>query len=204
MPWNRYVNHHLSEWIGKLESCTIVDAGMGFGRLGFAIKLDYPQKDLEIFGYDCYQPALDYAKSLGNAYTKIENLDIGKEKLPHDDKSVDIAIASGVLAHLHKEEGRHLMDELDRISKHHIVTAPTTLHSHKKSLCNDPDIEPLAHKSLWTKNDFMEKKYMMRGFGLKGRESQTIFDSIIFPYIFILSAINPRFCSLAGTIVAWK
>ena len=204
MPWNRYVNHHLSEWIGKLESCTIVDAGMGFGRLGFALKLDHPQKDLEIFGYDCYQPALDYAKSLGNAYTKIENLDIGKERLPHDDKSVDIAIASGVLAHLHKEEGRHLMDELDRISKHHIVTAPTTLHSHKKSLCNDPDIEPLAHKSLWTKNDFMEKKYIMRGFGLKGRESQTIFDSIIFPYIFILSAINPRFCSLAGTIVAWK
>ena len=73
MPWNRYVNHHLSKWIGKLESCTIVDAGMGFGRLGFALKLDHPQKDLKIYGYDCYQPALDYAKSLGNAYIKIED-----------------------------------------------------------------------------------------------------------------------------------
>jgi|TARA_B100001750_G_C15512228_1_gene604461 2-polyprenyl-3-methyl-5-hydroxy-6-metoxy-1,4-benzoquinol methylase len=202
--WNRYVNHHVNSWIDNLESCKIVDAGMGFGRLGFAIKLDHPHKAIEIYGYDSYQPALDYAKSLGYAYETMNKLDIGKSKLPHNDKSIDIGIASGVLAHLEKNEGNHLLSELERISKHHIVTAPTTLHSHKKSLCNDPDIEPLRHKSSWIYKDFVTRGYNVRGFGIKGREKQTTFDSIITPYIFSLSAVNQRFCALAGTIVAWK
>src|SRR3990172_9127633 len=104
---------------------------MGWGKVGYKLRGGYPEHKLKIYGYDVYEPAMNFAAELGSAYFEIKELDLGKANFPHSDKGADIGISLGVLAHLTKDEGFHLLKELDRVCKHFIVTAPTVLFQHK-------------------------------------------------------------------------
>lgn|GEM_PF-1989665 len=199
------VDHHIANWLGDPnKQQVIIDAGMGWGKVGYKLRGGYPEHKLKIYGYDVYEPAMKFAAELGNAYSEIRALDLGKVDFPHSDKVADVGISLGVLAHLTKEEGFHLLKELDRVCKHFIVTAPTVLFQHR-SHGNDPNIEPLRHKSFWSAQDFMQSHMHVRGWGIRDRtEKSTFLDTFFSPWTYALSAIHPRLSWFSGGLVAWK
>ncbi len=175
----------------------VLDAGMGYGRWGYILRLSYPEIGMEIAGIDVYQPAMQFAQKLGNAYARIiiSDLESGEVDLP--DKWAHIGLSIGVLAHLTKDGGFRLLKELTRVCEKVVVTAPTTFFQHTSQL-NDPHIGPLKHKSAWSHKDFRKLGFNVRGFGWRGRtEKHTYFDSCTEAWTF-------RIPWLAGSLVAWK
>lgn len=193
----QYVKHHLARWISGRKSVRILDAGMGYGRWGYNLRLDHPDVEMEIVGVDVYEPAMEFSRKLGNAYTKTVKFDLEEGIFDLPNKWANIGLSIGVLAHLSKDGGRHLLKELARVCEKIIVTAPTTFFQHTSQL-NDPHIEPLRHKSSWSPKDFEDLGLQVRGFGWKGRtEKHTYFDSVTEAWTF-------RLPGLAGGLVAWK
>ncbi len=144
-----YINHHLRRWLYSGEEVyKVIDAGMGFGKIGFMLQLEFPDVRMAIYSYDVFEKGVTYSKNLGSAYHEVEILDIESSAIPHEDQSVDIGLCIGVLEHLVKQGGYHILRELKRTCKHVLVTAPTALYQHMYVL-NDPHIEPLRHKSKW-------------------------------------------------------
>ena len=205
MTVENIVDRHIAKWLkDESKQYNIIDAGMGWGKVGFKLRGAYPEHNLRIYGYDVYEPAMNFASELGSAYFEIKKLDLGKGRFPHSDKEVDIGISLGVLAHLTKEEGFHLIEELNRVCKNFVVTAPTVFFQHK-SHGNDPDLEPLRHKSWWSPQDFLRFHMHVRGWGIRGRtEKSTFLDTFFSPWTYALSAIHPRLSWFSGGLVAWK
>jgi SAM-dependent methyltransferase len=192
-----YINHHLRGWLNSGKDVyTVIDAGMGFGKVGFMLRLNFPNIAMNIYGYDIFEKGITFSKNLGTAYHKVEILNIESSPIPHEDQSVDIGLCVGVLGHLVKKGGRHLLRELKRTCKRVIVTAPTTLYQHTNIL-NDPHIEPLRHKSKWSVGDLKDEGFEVRGFELRGRTNKvTYLDYVLSPWVF-------RFPSFSGGLVAW-
>ena len=192
-----YINHHLRRWFysGK-ELYSVIDAGMGFGKIGFMLRINFPDVRMSIYGYDVFEKGITFSKNLGRAYHKVAILDIESSAFPHKDQVVDIGLCIGVLGHLEKEGGYHLIRELKRTCKNVIVTAPTTFYQHTNPL-NDPHIEPLRHKSKWSVADLKRQGFEVRGFELRWRSNKvTYLDYVLSPWVF-------RFPSLSGGLVAW-
>ncbi|MBI4257873.1 MAG: hypothetical protein HY619_02865 [Thaumarchaeota archaeon] len=175
----------------------MIDAGMGYGEWGYAIRCKFPDVNFDIRGFESYDPAIKFAKNLGSAYSRILEIDLATEQLPLPDKWADFALCLGVLAHLTKDGGLHLIKELERTSRHILITAPTSLYQHEGA-CNSAHIESLRHKSSWSVGDFTRLGFEIRGFGLRGRShTTTYFDYVLSPFVY-------RIPWLAGGILAWK
>lgn len=199
--WDRYVDGLIAKQIKP--DYKILDSGMGIGLLGFTTKLIHYNTPFILHGCDIWENGMNIARNMGNAYDKIFTIDIGKKILPYPDKYFNLGIMRGVLAHLSREDGQFAVKELQRISRKQILTFPTTMtHQHDKSLMNDPDVEPLTHKSNWKWNDF--KGYNLRGFYLKGRHKQTTLDTWMYPLLYTLTATNKWFCRFTQYVVAWN
>ena len=202
LMWERFIDGLIAKQIDSGYS--ILDAGMGIGLLGYTTKLLHYNKAFSLTGIDVWEEGMNVARDMGNAYDHILTHDLEKEKFTqYDDNHFDLGVMRGVLAHLTDDGGKFAVKELQRVSKRQILTFPTTMtHQHGKSLMNDPDIEPLAHKSNWQWSDFND--YNLRGFYLKGRTKQTLLDTWTYPLLYSLTAINKRFCSITQYVVAWN
>ena len=72
-----YMNHHLRRWLYSGEEVyKVIDAGMGFGKIGFMLQLEFPDVRMDIYGYDVFEKGVTYSKNLGSAYHEVEILDI--------------------------------------------------------------------------------------------------------------------------------
>ena len=201
LMWDRFVDGLIAK---QLDSgYAVLDAGMGIGMMGYKQKLLNYKKSFALTGCDIWEEGMNVAKEMGNAYDHIFTHDLEIEEFPYDDNHFDLAIMRGVLAHLTDEGGKFAVKEVQRVSKRQILTFPTTIaHQHDKSFQNDSDIESLSHKSNWQWSDF--KDYNLRGFYLKGRAKQTLFDTWTYPLIYSLTAMNKRFCRFTQYVVAWN
>lgn len=71
------MNHHLRRWLYSGEEVyKVIDAGMGFGKIGFMLQLEFPDVRMDIYGYDVFEKGVTYSKNLGSAYHEVEILDI--------------------------------------------------------------------------------------------------------------------------------
>ncbi len=71
------MNHHLRRWLYSGEEVyKVIDAGMGFGKIGFMLPLEFPDVRMDIYGYDVFEKGVTYSKNLGSAYHEVEILDI--------------------------------------------------------------------------------------------------------------------------------
>lgn len=72
-----YINHHLRRWLYSGEEVyKVIDAGMGFGKIGFMLQLEFPDVRMDIYSYDVFEKGVTYSKNLGSAYHEVEILDI--------------------------------------------------------------------------------------------------------------------------------
>ena len=195
--WDRFVNGLIDKHIQN--NTKILDAGCGLAINGISTRLRNYEKNPYLVGCDVHKPFLDIAKH-HKIYDEIRTEDISK-MLFHKEKWFDLALAIGVLTHMEKSEGEFLISQLERISKHIILTAPTTLIQ-KNSLQNDISIKSLKHKSTWSYKDF--KGYNIRGFHRKGSSGGSLLDTWLYPPLYTLTAINKQFTNLTQYLVVWK
>ena len=198
--WDRYINRIIDNYINN-NNVKILDAGCGLGIYGITTRLrNYKKNNLYIEGLDIYEPFLQITKK-HHIYDKVQYEDVSKT-LFHKDKEFDLALGIGVLTHLKRADGKFFKAQLERVSKHVILTAPTTLNPHHTSLQNDYLIKPLKHQSVWNYTDF--KNYNIRGFHRRGSAGGSLLDTWLYPPLYSLTAIDPIFTKLTQYLVAWK
>lgn len=93
---------------------TLIDVGCGPNILRDVTAKPYPA--LRVIGYDQY---------LLDGERDIRRLDLEREKLPHADGEVDVAVCSHVLEHV--DNAHALTDELCRVARNVVILLPNSI-----------------------------------------------------------------------------
>ncbi len=127
--YNKILNNIESE-INLKEYDTIIDFGCGTGALCSALY----DKDIEVTGVDSASRMLKVAvkKTIGSDIKFYEGSIL--DKLPFDDNSFDIAIASYVAHGLKKDERKKMYKEMSRLSSNLVIIHD---YNEKRSLISD-------------------------------------------------------------------
>jgi SAM-dependent methyltransferase len=159
----------------KLErnSKWVLDVGCGKGEpMAFLKK----RAKFRAVGVDIFPPYLRMSKGTGI----YEDVILGNvTRLPLKDRQFDTVICMEVLEHLGKEDGKKLLNELERVARKQIlITTPISKYE------QDPyDENPYQeHKHIWQLQDLKERGYRVRGAGLKWlmrEDTNSVFFSIL-------------------------
>jgi len=190
----------VSALLPDLKKKTIVDMGCGRGVWGFLIRTQRDLTKSTFIGVDYNAFYLKFVNH-HKIYDKTVRADITK-KLPFKDASVDFLICSEVIEHLTKKQGESLLKEIDRIMKpgsRAIVTTPNVW-------LNMPYNNPLdRHYSLWNKDDFSKRGYMVRGIGAKLPFNKTTwYTPLIHAAYYFMTPFSYVFPQLSGLLVSVK
>jgi len=116
------LRHHIvREMIGDDKPKKILDVGCNDGLLGQLLLDD----GHEVFGVDVSETALDLARERG---LKVERVNLETDKLPFENKSLDVVTACEVIAHIY--DTGHLFREVRRVLKKgglFIITTPNAV-----------------------------------------------------------------------------
>jgi ubiquinone/menaquinone biosynthesis C-methylase UbiE len=128
----------------------VLDIGCGRGRWGYLIK--EKNSNAKITGIEIYKPYVEFASKL-NVYDKVINKNFTNLSM-FNYKSFDTVIAIEVIEHVKKDEGKKLLEELERIAKSKIIiTTPLGFYELDFKLKNE------CHKSGWYKTEFESLGY---------------------------------------------
>jgi len=146
----------------------ILECDIDNGSLGFNLKSIYPSHNFQLDGFSLDGKAIKQINDLGNAYDNsgYYNLLTKNGKLPYEDGSIDILIATNTLDNLPKDIGQIFLSEVKRVSHNAIV---------------------IATNHIWKYKDFKkDKDWTVRGFGLNipKRRNPTTLDNIVSPWTF--------------------
>jgi ubiquinone/menaquinone biosynthesis C-methylase UbiE len=186
-----------------IDGCKILDVACGKGKWGYLIKVDFwytaagrPLKKQQLkflVGVDVFLPYLKFVKK-HNVYDDVVLCDA--LHLPFRARTFEVALATEVLEHLKKEQGKALLKEIERVSrKSTIITTP---HNPTNIFCHqDVKDENIfqKHVSKWN-----AKELKALGYAVIGRsfpfEGLLDIASFLFPR---LTAIFPQvpFCLIA-------
>ncbi len=148
----------LSKELG--EGWKILDVGCGRASPLAQIR---DRKKIYIVGLDNYGPYLTESKKLSihNEYFLGDARSLTSIFEP---KSFDCAIATEVLEHLDKDDGRKMIEQLEKISKQKIIL--TTPNGFLPTYAGPRDNPEEKHLSGWTYNEL--KEFGFRIYGLNG------------------------------------
>lgn len=136
---------------------TLLDLGCGDGY--GTQNLNLPS-NFEITGVDIFKPYLDLAKEK-RIYKKLIRVDVRnfntKEKF-------DIVLASHILEHLNKSEGKEFLKKTDKLAKKKaIIIVP--IGKHPQEIYDDNKYQ--EHKSFWEVSEMRMLGYKVKSQGLK-------------------------------------
>lgn len=171
---------------------SLVDVGCGRGIIAALVRIyRSPRK---IVGVDVFRPYLDFCRKMG-LYDSLYQIDLRQVSLPFHSKEFDVATCIEVIEHLPKDEGLHLIDELERIAGTVIVTTPNVLFSQDTLDGNKFQ----RHVSDWSTDDFHKRGYRVYGIGdfiLLGRHVKYL--------SFLFSRFSYRMPKLSETLLAFR
>jgi len=171
---------------------SVLDVGCGRGLLGALLRI---YRDPEyIAGIDSHKPYLDFVKKMGT-YNEILELDLGGRRLPFTDKRFDLVVCLEVIEHLRKEQGLHLIDELQRVGKRVILSTPGIFYEQKTY-----DGNPHQHHLSYYSVDELET----RGFDVYGVGNLLVFGKPIKYISVALGKLTYLFPKLSDDILALK
>ena len=196
----RYVFHNLSTWFPTLNhkdeygnidmndsTIRIGDIGCGNGKWGYLLRASYPG-NFKLSGFDNNEDSIEFIRQRTNAYDSVGYFDY-EDKLPYEDKSLDIALAIGFVDKTWSvNQIIHFLKEIERISHHCIVTVPNI-----KGL----NIKKIRKTGQWIVRSF--------GFNIPNGRKPTTLDSVMNPIVFGFSKFNvffwgkEFFCTLDNT-----
>lgn len=140
------------------DAASLVDLGCGRGIMGALSRIYRDVKRL--VGVDAYQASVDFCKR-HNFYDEYLIWDLNKMPLPFKDKEFRVSTCIEVIEHLSKESGARLIDEMERVARHIIITTPN-LFFEQPEYDNNPN---QRHISRWTVRDFRRRGYKVYGVG---------------------------------------
>lgn len=108
----RGVTFFANEYLKNVKEAVVVDIAAGSGSDLTNIRKDNAECDLKLFGLEAYLPNIKIMNSQGISTFAV---DIEKERLPFEDKSVDIIIANQIFEHC--KELWWITSELSRVLK---------------------------------------------------------------------------------------
>jgi 2-polyprenyl-3-methyl-5-hydroxy-6-metoxy-1,4-benzoquinol methylase len=141
-----------------VDTRTLLDVGCGGGVIGALCRI-YRRCERQV-GVDAYAPGLELCRR-HSFYDELVRLDLMTGTLPFDDASFDVVTCIEVIEHLPRPEGLRLLDELERVGRHVIVTTPNGFLE-QDALEENP---LQRHLSGWTVADFRKRGYAVQGIG---------------------------------------
>jgi SAM-dependent methyltransferase len=157
ITWTHPGIAHILEAI-PTDAHSLLDAGCGGGVIGALCRI-YRSMERQV-GVDAYPPALELCRR-HHFYDELMELDLTSSRLPFADGSFDVVTCVEVIEHLERGAGLRLLDELERVGRHVIVSTPN-------GFLEQDDLEgnPLQrHRSEWSVADFRARGYDVRGIG---------------------------------------
>src|SRR3990172_1409217 len=140
---------------------TVLDLGCSDGALMAKINSDRKYK---ITGVDIFKPDLAKAKLTG-VYQKLVHKDIMQLKLK---QKFDVVIASQVIEHLSKKEGRKLVDKMESLAGKRVIIGTTVGYLPYEPLQGDDSGNiHQEHKSGWQVDEFRKLGYKVYGQGTR-------------------------------------
>ena len=141
-----------------LEVRSVLDVGCGKGTMGAMLRLY--RRPRRIVGIDICDEYLDFVKAEGS-YTDLLRMDLTRSDLPFDDGEFDVVICIDVLEHLEKEEAMKVVQEMERVGKHVVIST-----GGKPEPQDDFDENPYQrHKCTLNHNIFRRRGYHIEGTG---------------------------------------
>ena len=169
-----YGRHHIADFLKKSEPARlIVDLGAGHGTDLAIARANRPESALAAI--ECWPPYVEEMTQQGIA---VHSLNIEKDRLPFDDKTVDIVIANQILEHT--KEIFWIFHEVSRVLREggvFIVGVPNLASLHNRILLAmgrqpSPIKSASAHVRGFTKSDLVHfvdtcfpGGYKLAGFG---------------------------------------
>lgn len=149
-----------------LDVKEVLDIGCGRGIVGALLRIY--REPQTIVGIDIFDPYLDFCRRSG-VYDRLVKHDLRNTPLPFKTDHFDLSVALEVVEHLPKTDGMKLLEEMERVSKHVIVSTPN-----RNFVQSGYDENPhQTHMSKWTVSDLSRRGYRVLGAGglmLFGRE----------------------------------
>jgi 2-polyprenyl-3-methyl-5-hydroxy-6-metoxy-1,4-benzoquinol methylase len=93
--------------------------------------------------------------------------------LPFKSKGVDVVLASEIIEHLPKNDGKRFFDEIDRVCKERAIITTPNIHVATSTRGLD------AHKSHYSQKELKSRGYKVYGIGAKIDIAYTIRPTII-------------------------
>jgi SAM-dependent methyltransferase len=185
------------------EARTILDVGCGRGEpMSFINR----HRQFYAVGADIFRPYLKKCKQQG---IHDEYIQCDVRYLPFSSKSFDLVLCIEVLEHLRKDEGKGLLQELERVAKKQVLLSMPV----GKFVQHAHDSNPYQeHKSSWFPSEFRGRGYIIRGSAIRlvgGSEGflarlpqpLRVLRQVIWVFVSPLTYYSPR---LAGWIVCSK
>lgn len=156
------------------SASSILDVGCGKGRAAHSLRKRGRGRFL--VGIDAFYPCIVESRETGQ-YSALVLGDC--RKLPFKGKSFDVVWCLEVLEHQNKEDGLHLLKELETIAQRQVIIS-TPLGSYPHREADNPYQE---HRSAWSVDELRELGYQVYGHGHKFLRGKIEFESGISPFL---------------------
>lgn len=138
---------------------SLLDIGCNKGIVGAVCRI-YREPN-RLVGVDAHGPYLQFCKKYQLYDECIRwNLQNGRN-LPFNDKEFEVITCIEVIEHLSRKEGEHLLDDLERLANHVVISTPNIFYRQPGFDCNIYQ----DHRSRWTVKDFRMRSYRVYGIG---------------------------------------
>jgi SAM-dependent methyltransferase len=158
--------------IPQIRGSSILDVGCGYGKWGFLAKKyfwqtmdgDFTSQPI-VYGLELFYKHLQTVKH-HKIYDELINADA--LNLPFKDNVFDTTIATEVLEHLEKNDGRQFLDEIERVSRRCLIISTPNYEDLREGREGVDGYNPYeAHRSHWTLKELRRAGFLCYGVGTK-------------------------------------
>lgn len=139
----------------ELDNTTVLDVASGVGPWGFMLRTRFNGKP-NVIAAEIWLPYIERVNAV-RIYDEIVRTDV--RKLPFKEGSFEIVIASEILEHIPKQEGKSFLYELERVTRGLLIIT-TPLGFMFQDAINNNQYE--KHMSAWQPEDFEKRGYSVK------------------------------------------
>lgn len=140
-----------------LDGLVVLDVACAKGFLGYQIRTRRTGEPI-LLGLDLWLPYIREVLSFEESNAKIYDdvLLADARNMPFRDQVADIVLSPELLEHLSREDGRRVLDELERLSRGTVLASTPNQSIDQSELDQNPY---QTHKSVWSEQDLRELGY---------------------------------------------